>query len=109
MRNIAILILVVSFMLTASCVKGDKKNTEYRIEASASNIVNVYYKTRDHGPQQVYNYNQSSFSFEWKGYRSNDITLMIECTGSGSVKIYRKGKLEAEKTGNNSVTVNFKD
>lgn len=99
--------LIMAF--TVSCVKANKKNTDYRIEASASNIEDISYNTRDHGPQELYQYNQSSFELEWEGYKVNEISVSITCDGPGVITVYKKDKVVAQQNGDGTVNLNYKN
>ena len=108
MKNLLFIGLVVMGFAT-SCVKGDKKNTKYLIEVSGTNIETVDYITRDHGPVSAPMVGQSAFSIEWKGYKSNDITVSVSSDGPATIKIYEKGKVVVEKSGVNYVDAHYEN
>lgn len=107
MKYLFTVCLLASLFLT-SCVKGDRQNTKYKIEVSSTGtITGVYYTTRDHGPQSV-TPNSSAWEYEWKkGYKQNKINVMVECSGSATIKIYRKGDVVEEKSGTTSVNASW--
>lgn len=98
MKNLFLMLV----LLTAfSCTKqGDKQKTKYRIEASASQITNIQYTTRDEElPGYLQNYNQPTWSKEWIGYNSNEIYVSIAHNDqSGRIKLYVNDKLVEEVT-----------
>lgn len=94
---------IIFFLLLASltffsCNKGDKKQTKYRIEASASEITDVTFNSRDEEqPVYLFHYNQPTWEKEWVGYNSNEILLIISHDDqSGHIKFYVDGKLEKD-------------
>lgn len=91
--------LAISLILF-SCNKGDKKQTKYRVECSATSIDALNFQCRDEEPTQIPSpYNQPTWSKEWIGYNSNEITVTIAHNDqSGYIKLFVDDELVKEAT-----------
>ncbi|MES2589877.1 MAG: hypothetical protein V4622_12940 [Bacteroidota bacterium] len=100
MKNLFFTIILGSLLILSSCNKDDKKETKYRIEASASSIESLTFQCRDEDPTQIPSpYNQPTWSKEWVGYNSNEIMVVIAHQDqSGRIKLYVDDELIQEET-----------